>query len=102
MKQLTFVYFSGILGFSSPLIREVRKEIAQRVDKDKVSSAKHDIEIQLIGMKDGLPKVLYSCYLYNDSFEMMHGSIVNTKRYLKESWIYHMNKMHSYENNTGS
>ena len=72
------------------------------MDKKRLSSAKHDIEFQLIEMKEGLPKVLYSCYLYNDSFEMIHGSIANTKRYLKESWIYHINKTHYYENNTGS
>lgn len=91
-KQLTFVFFSGILGFTSPFIGKVRKEITRRVDRDKAVSAKHDIELQLIEIKDGLPKVVYSCYLYNDSFEMMHGSISNTKQYLKESWIYHMNR----------
>ncbi|WP_288613153.1 hypothetical protein [uncultured Bacteroides sp.] len=95
-KQLTFVFFSGILGFTSPFIGKVRNEIARRVDKNKVVSAKHDIELQLIEIKDGLPKVLYSCYLYNDSFEMMHGSISNSKQYLKESWIYHMNRNQSH------
>ena len=98
--QLTFVFFSGILGFTSPFIGKVRKEIARRVDRDKVESAKHDIELQLIGIKDGLPKVLYSCYLYNDSFEMMHGSISNSKQYLKESWIYHMNRNQSRSDRT--
>lgn len=92
MEKYQFVFFSGIIGFTAPHISEVRKEITRRVEREKVESIKHDIELQMIERKDGIPKILESCYLYNDSFEMIHGSIRNTKEYLKEAWRYHRNR----------
>lgn len=92
MEKYQFVFSSEIIGFTAPHISEVRKEITRRVEKEKVESVKHDIELQLIERKDGVPKVLESCYLYNDSFEMIHGSIRNTKEYLREAWRYRINK----------
>lgn len=92
MEKYQFVFFSGIIGFTAPHISEVRKEITRRVEKEKVESVKHDIELQMVGRKDGVPKILESCYLYNDSFDMMHGSIRNTKKYLREAWSYRRNK----------
>lgn len=92
MEKYQFVFSSEIIGFTAPHISEVRKEITRRVEKEKVESVKHDIELQMIERKDGVPKVLESCYLYNDSFEMIHGSIRNTKEYLREAWRYRINK----------
>lgn len=92
MEKYQFVFFSGVIGFTAPYITEVRKEITRRVEKEKVESVKHDIELQMLERKDGVPKVLESCYLYNDSFEMIHGSIRNTKEYLREAWRYRINK----------
>lgn len=98
MDKYQFVFFSGAICFTSPYIREVSKEIAKRVEKEKVESVKHDIELQMIGEWNGVPLVLYSCYLYNDSFELIHGSICNTKTYLKTAWEYHTKRNH--RNNT--
>ena len=92
MEKYQFVFFSGVIGFTASHISEVRKEITRRVEKEKVESIKHDIELQIVERKDGVPKVLESCYLYNDSFEMIHGSIRNTKEYLREAWRYRINK----------
>ncbi len=92
MDNYKFVFFSGAIGFTAPHIGEVRREITRRVEKEKVESIKHDIELQMIGNRNGIPTVLYSCYLYNDSFELIHGSIRNTKEYLKEAWRYRLNK----------
>lgn len=92
MEKYKFVFFSGAIGFTAPHIGEVRKEIARRVDKEKVESVKHDIELQMIENKNGIPAVMYSCYLYNDSFELMHGSISKTKDYMKEAWRYLQNR----------
>lgn len=93
MGNYKFVFFSGAIYFTSPHIGEVRKEIAKRVGKEKVESVKHDIELQMIGNRKGVPVILYSCYLYNDSFELIHGSIRKTKDYLKEAWKYRLNKI---------
>lgn len=98
MEKYQFVFFSGIIGFTAPHISEVRKEITRRVEKEKVESIKHDIELQMVERKDGVPKVLESCYLYNDSFEMIHGSIRNTKEYLREAWRYRNNKNNPLKN----
>lgn len=95
MEKYQFVFFSGAIGFTAPHIGEVRKEITRRVEKEKAESVRHDIELQMIADKDGIPGILDSCYLYNDSFEMIHGSISGTKNYLKESWRYRMNRTHS-------
>lgn len=92
MEKYQFVFFSGAIGFTAPHIGEVRKEITRRVEKEKAESIRYDIELQMIGNTDGVPRILSSCYLYNDSFELMHGSISGTKDYLKESWRYHINK----------
>lgn len=92
MEKYQFVFFSGAIGFTAPHIGEVRKEITRRVEKEKSESVKHDIELQMVGNRNGIPAVLYSCYLYNDSFELIHGSIRNTKNYLKETWRYNLNK----------
>lgn len=92
MEKYQFVFFSGAIGFTAPHIGEVRKEITRRVEKEKSESVKHDIELQMVGNRNGIPAVLYSCYLYNDSFELIHGSIRNTKNYLKEAWRYNLNK----------
>ncbi len=92
MNKYQFVFFSGMINFTSPHIGEVRKEITKRVEKEKVKSVKHDIELQMITNKNGIPIVLYSCYLYNDSCELIHGSIRKTKDYLKEAWKYRLNK----------
>jgi len=99
MEKYQFVFFSGAIGFTAPHIGEVRKEITRRVEKEKAESVRHDIELQMIADKEGVPSVLNSCYLYNDSFEMIHGSISGTKNYLKESWRYRMSKSHSLKNN---
>ena len=53
----------------------------------------------MIENRNGVPKILDSCYLYNDSFEMIHGSISETKNYLKESWRYRINKNHPSKKN---
>lgn len=98
MEKYKFVFFSGAIGFTAPHIGEVHKEIARRVEKEKVESVKHDIELQMIGNKNGIPMLLYSCYLYNDSFELMHGSIRNTKDYLKEAWRYLQNRNNPSKN----
>lgn len=98
MEKYQFVFFSGAIGFTAPNIGMVRKEITRRVEKEKAESVRHDIELQMTGKQDGIPKVLDSCYLYNDSFELIHGSISGTKSYLKESWRYRMNKKHSLKN----
>ena len=92
MEKYQFVFFSRSIGFTAPHISEVRKEITRRVEKEKVESIKHDIELQMIERKDGVPEILESCYLYNDSFGMIHGSIRNTKEYLREAWRYRRNK----------
>ena len=92
MEKYQFLFFSGAIGFTAPHIGEVRKEITRRVEKEKSESVKHDIELQMVGNRNGIPAVLYSCYLYNDSFELIHGSIRNTKNYLKEAWRYNLNK----------
>ena len=92
MEKYQFVFFSGAIGFTAPYIGEVRREITRRVEKEKSESVKHDIELQMVGNKNGIPTVLYSCYLYNDSFELIHGSIRNTKNYLKEVWRYSLIK----------
>ena len=94
MEKYQFVFFSEAIGFTSARIGEVRKEIQRRVNRDKVQSVKHDIELQMINNCDGIRKVLTSCYLYNDSFEMIHYSIRKTKNYLQESWKYHVNHHH--------
>lgn len=77
MDNYKFVFFSGAIGFTAPHIGEVRRGITRRVEKEKVESVKHDIELQMTGNRNGIPVVLYSCYLYNDSFELIHGSIRN-------------------------
>ena len=98
MEKYKFVFFSEAIGFTAPHIGKVRNEIARRVEKEKVESVKHDIELQMIGNKNGIPTVLYSCYLYNDSFEFMHGSIRNTKDYIKEAWRYLQNRNNPSKN----
>lgn len=99
MEKYQFVFFSGAIGFTAPHIGEVRKEITRRVEREKAESVRHDIELQMIENKDGIPKILDSCYLYNDSFEMIHGSISETKNYLKESWRYRINKNYPTKKN---
>lgn len=89
MGKYQFVFFSGAICFTALHIGEVRREISRRVEKERVESFKHDIELQMIGDCDGIPIVLSSCYLYNDSFELMHGSIQSTKDYLKTTWKYY-------------
>lgn len=91
MKKYQFIFFSEAIGFTSTHIGEVRKEIQKRVNREMAQSVKHDIELQMTDNSDGIRKVLTSCYLYNDSFEMIHRSIRETKNYLKESWEYHVN-----------
>lgn len=98
MDNYQFVFFSGAIGFTAPHIGEVRREITRRVEKEKIESVKHDIELQMTESRDGIPKVLYSCFLYNDSFELMHGSIRNTKEYLKEAWRYRTHKNNLLKN----
>ena len=98
MENYQFVFFSRIIGFTAPHISEVRKEITRRVEKEKVESVKHDIELQMVERTDGIPKILESCYLYNDSFEMIHGSIHGTKEYLKEVWRYRRSKNNPSKN----
>lgn len=99
MEKYQFVFFSGAIGFTAPHIGEVRREITRRVEKEKSESVKHDIELQMVGNRNGIPTVLYSCYLYNDSFQLMHGSIRNTKDYLKEVWRYRINKNNPTKDN---
>lgn len=89
MEKYQFVFFSGTICFTALHIREVRKEISRRVERGRVESVKHDIELQMVGHCDGIPVVLYSCYLYNDSFELIHGSIQGTKDYLQTTWEYY-------------
>ena len=99
MEKYQFVFFSGAIGFTAPYIGDVRREITRRVEKEKSESVKHDIELQMVGNKNGIPTVLYSCYLYNDSFQLIHGSIRNTKDYLKEAWRYRINKNNPTKDN---
>lgn len=80
MGKYQFVFFSGTICFTAPHIGEVRKEISRRVERGRVESVRHDIELQMVGHCDGIPVVLYSCYLYNDSFELSKARKTICKR----------------------
>ena len=92
MKQYQFTFHSEIIGFTSPDINKIRREIDKKVEKGKTNAIKNDIELHMYGMHDGIPLLLNTCYLYDEKGCMVHGNIKETKEYLIETWRYHTNR----------
>lgn len=95
MKQYQFEFHSEIIGFTSPDISKVRREIDKRVEKEKTDAIKRDIELHMYENIEGIPRLVSTCYLYDGHGSLIHGSINETKRYLTETWRYHKNRSHS-------
>lgn len=92
MEKYQFAFHSEITGYTSLHIGEVRKAIHRKVEKEKASAVKNDIELHMYGVHDGMPVLLNTCYLYDGKGRMVHGSIKRTKEYLIETWRYHVGR----------
>lgn len=95
MEQYQFTFHSEIIGFTSPDINKVRREIDKRVEKEKANAIKKDIELHMYENIEGIPHLVSTCYLYDGHGNLIHGSLNETKRYLTETWRYHKNKSYS-------
>lgn len=95
MEQYQFTFHSEIIGFTSPDINKVRREIDKRAEKEKTNAIKKDIELHMYENIEGIPHLVSTCYLYDGHGNLIHGSLNETKRYLTETWRYHKNKSHS-------
>lgn len=76
MEKYQFAFHSEIIGYTSPHIGEVRKAIHRKVEKEKSASIKNDIELHMYKVHDGIPVLLNTCYLYDESCGFPAGRIL--------------------------